>query len=64
MDRTAEGLDRDGHMWGGVQPPKPDGYTKSTKTHDNGPEFNTTAQLRGMEPYQGRWVMHLVNLSY
>ena len=55
-DRTARGIDRAGHTWGGVQPQRPDGFTRSEGVHTGtlGQEGNTTATLRRLEPYVAR----------
>lgn len=54
LDRTPGGIDREGHTWGGTQPQKPDGFTKSTNLHSHGAEVNSTGTLRGLEPYVAR----------
>ena len=56
LDKTPFGTDRQGHVWGGVQKPKVDGYTRSTKLDTTGPDYDSTAIRRGMEPYVGRYV--------
>ena len=53
-DPTPYGLERDGHCRGGLQTQKPDGFTKSTAVHSLGPDINTTATLRRLEPYVAR----------
>ena len=56
MERSARGVDRAGHTWGGVQPLKADGFTRSEGVHTGtlGQEGNTTATLRRLEPYVAR----------
>ena len=54
QDKTPHDLDREGHTWGGIQPQKPDGFTRSTQVHDLGPEVNSTGTLRRLEPYVAR----------
>ena len=54
VDRTPQGIDREGHTWGGVQDQKRDGFTRSTNLHDLGPEVDHTAALRRLEPYVSR----------
>ena len=53
-DRTSKNMDREGHTWGGIQPQKEDGFTKSTSVHSYGPDVNTTSTIRGLEPYVSR----------
>lgn len=54
LDRTPKGLDREGHTWGGVQPQRQDGFTRSTRVHGNGAELDSTTTLRTLEPYVAR----------
>lgn len=53
-DPTPVGQDREGHTRGSVQTQKPDGFTKSTAVHSYGPDVQTTATLRRLEPYVAR----------
>ncbi|KAL3884068.1 hypothetical protein ACJMK2_030290 [Sinanodonta woodiana] len=53
-DSTPQGRERDGHCHGGVQDQKPDGFTKSTSVHSNGPDFNSTDTIRRLHPYVAR----------
>ena len=55
-DDTPQGLNREGHTRGGLQPQKRDGFTMSTGVHSYGPEIDTTETLRRLEPYQSRSV--------
>jgi len=55
QDRTPQGNDREGHVWGGVMKPREDGFTRSTSLHSHGPEINTTTTLRNIEPYVARY---------
>ena len=48
------GKEREGFVQGGVDPMKPDGFTKSTSVHKFGEEVNSTARLRSLAPYVGR----------
>lgn len=54
LDRTPEGSDREGHVWGGVMTPRDDGFIRSTAIHKFGPETSSTATLRRLEPYVAR----------
>jgi protein phosphatase 1 regulatory subunit 32 len=53
-DRTPQGIERMGHTWGGVQPQKSDGFTRSTGVHNYGPNYNSTSVMRNLEPYVAR----------
>ena len=57
LNKVPHGVDRQGHVWGGIHKQKPDGYTKSTGVHGYGPDLNSTAHRRGLEPYVGRYVL-------
>lgn len=54
QDPTPVGRDREGHTRGAVQTQKPDGFTKSTAVHSHGPDVQSTATLRRLEPYVSR----------
>ncbi|KAI8487067.1 PREDICTED: protein phosphatase 1 regulatory subunit 32-like [Branchiostoma belcheri] len=53
-DKNPEGIDREGHTWGGLQEQLPDGFTKSTAVHSYGPAIHTTDTLRRLHPYVAR----------
>lgn len=53
-DDNPKGKWREGHTRGGVQRQKKDGYTKSTQVHSNGPDIDTTQNLRSLDPYVAR----------
>lgn len=54
IDPTPVGVDRAGHMSGGVQTPRPDGFTKSNTLQSYGSELPSTHIMRRVEPYVGR----------
>jgi protein phosphatase 1 regulatory subunit 32 len=54
LDRTPQGNDRQGHVWGGIMIPREDGFTRSTTMHNHGPQINTSETLRRLEPYVAR----------
>ena len=49
----AKGMDREGHVIGGVKGPFDDGYTKNVKTHNTG-ILNSAGDLLSFDPYQSR----------
>ncbi|GFR76486.1 protein phosphatase 1 regulatory subunit 32-like [Elysia marginata] len=53
-DPTPVGVDRAGHLRGGVQGQKPDGFTKSTAVNSYGHTPASSDVLRRIEPYVGR----------
>ncbi|XP_005090613.1 protein phosphatase 1 regulatory subunit 32 [Aplysia californica] len=53
-DPTPVGVDRAGHLRGGVQRQKLDGFTKSTAVNNYGNEPQSSDVLRRVEPYVGR----------
>ncbi|RUS91534.1 hypothetical protein EGW08_000649, partial [Elysia chlorotica] len=53
-DPTPVGVDRAGHLRGGVQCQKPDGFTKSTAVNSYGNAPASSDVLRRIEPYVGR----------
>jgi len=53
-DKTPYGADREGHVWGGVQNPKENGFTKNTHTNSFGSVNNSSDTLRRLEPYVAR----------
>ncbi|KAH9518464.1 hypothetical protein Btru_016864 [Bulinus truncatus] len=53
-DPTPVGIDRAGHMSGGVQDPRPDGFTKSNTINNYGNEPPSSYVLPRIEPYVGR----------
>ncbi|GFN85744.1 protein phosphatase 1 regulatory subunit 32-like [Plakobranchus ocellatus] len=57
-DPTPVGVDRAGHLRGGVQRQKPDGFTKSTAVNNFGSTQTSSEVLRRIEPYVGRWVKY------
>ena len=53
-DPTPVGVDRAGHLRGGVQRQKPDGFTKSTAVNSYGDTPASSDVLHRIEPYVGR----------
>ncbi|KAK0041813.1 protein phosphatase 1 regulatory subunit 32 [Biomphalaria pfeifferi] len=53
-DPTPVGVDRAGHLRGGVQDPRSDGFTKSNTINSFGNEPPSSYILRRIEPYVGR----------
>ena len=54
VDPTPVGVDRAGHLRGGVQRQKLDGFTKSTAVMNYGNDPHSSHVLNSVEPYVGR----------
>ncbi len=54
QDRNPKDEARLGRTAGHVMPLPLDGFTKSTKVNNFGPQINTTKRLQNLEPYVGR----------
>ncbi|CAB4001151.1 Hypothetical predicted protein [Paramuricea clavata] len=54
QDRNPTGEARLGRTAGHVMPLPLDGFTKSTKVDNFGPQFNTTKQIQNLQPYVAR----------
>lgn len=58
LDTAPRGAEREGHVRGGVQPPKADGFTKNTKFHncqaEMNREWNPAEVLARSDAYQAR----------
>ncbi|CAG5126351.1 unnamed protein product [Candidula unifasciata] len=54
LDPTPIGAERAGHLRGGIQEMRPNGFTKSVGMNDFGSEAPSTQVLHRIEPYVGR----------
>jgi len=66
QERTQQGAEREGHVWGGVMRPRDDGFTRSTTLHSHAhaPHVSATSTLRQLEPYVARSYMHTPYTDY
>lgn len=53
------GEERMGRTDGNVMTQLPNGFTKGTSVHTQGPDINTTAELRWQKPYVARYIISL-----